>query len=73
MIKFTAIIIIVWVVLSLIVRIYMMGLSGLDVIRIKSENYNLFEKILFGSTGITTILSMVCGAISAIMLVIRYL
>lgn len=73
MIKFTIIFIVVYLVAEWFVKVYVRGLSALDKFRIGLQKYNKKETILFAVLGFMKILTVIFGAISVIVLVLRWL
>jgi hypothetical protein len=73
MIKFTIIFIVIYLVAEWFAKVYVRGLSALDKFRIGLQKYNKKETIFFAVLGIMKILTVIFGAISVIVLVLRWL
>lgn len=73
MIKFTIIFIVVYLVLEWFVRMYVQNLNPLDKLRVSMDKFTKKETILFAVLGLMKILTVIFGAISVIVLVLRWL
>ena len=73
MIKFTIILIIVYFVSAKFTSIYVNGLDTMDKFRLANRKFTKGESIWFLLLGLMRVASIIFGAISVIMLVVKYL
>ena len=73
MIKFTIILIIIYFVLKKFTKIYVENLSTINKMRLANDKFTKGQSIWFSLLGLTRAASIIFGAISAIMLVVKYL
>lgn len=73
MIKFTIILIIVYFVLMFFTNVYVASLSELNKIRFSLKHFTTGELIWLCLLGLMKVACIILGAISAIMLVVKYL
>ena len=73
MIKITGIVIVMCILNLVAMNMYMRILPTSDVMRIELKQLKPFEKIWFMLTGWLIIITPICVAISAIILIFRYL
>lgn len=73
MIKFTIILIIVYFVSAKFTKIYVENLSTIDKMRLANNKFTKGQSIWFLLLGLMRVASIILGAISVIMLVVKYL
>lgn len=73
MIKFTIILIIVYFVSAKFTIIYVNGLDTIDKFRLANKKFTKGQSIWFLLLGLMRVASIIFGAISVIMLVVKYL
>lgn len=73
MIKFTIILLAIYILLRGGIKLYIDGLSTLDKLRISSKTYTKLESMTFILFGLLHIIMWVCIVISGVMIVFEYL